>query len=628
MRRGARDNWVRTGISWTDVPYLDRRGAHPPAQVARAQRPAVAGTGPRCGRSTSAPTAHLSLGSFGPDEVSLLRRAVAAGIPLLAGRRAVPRRGRARPGDAPARRQRRPGPRRPAAARGARSTASGTAPPTSTCSARAGTPWRCGWPTADALVGDAGGADRPARARGAPAAQARRLGASCRRRTATTWSRSTSPGCSGTSRCSPPTGRSRCPSRPSRGSRSPSPGWRSTRCAPRGRWRYRVGADDRVYALSETRGLRGVRRPDAGAGAARRAGARRRAGAPPLPRAPARAWGSRTSKTFRDAHAILFAERAAARAARARSRSTRSATSPTTASSQGAPVIHFATRDGADARPGRAPTGSTSRSRSPSTARTSRWRTCSRRSPRAWTGSSCATARTCASTGPSSRTSPSWSRRPRELQEQPDDGVRVGHHDLGLWDELAEVGHRRRAGGAVGPGGPGAARPWTRCPRSTRSGSRRSCGPTSSTGSAGWPSSGSPGSAGSSPTTWGSARRCRPWRWSRTPAATGPAPFLVVAPTSVVGDLGARGRARSRPASTSGRSPSRRPGAATSVARRWPTGADVVVTSYTLLRLEADDYVALDVGRPGARRGADGQEPPAARPTRRCAGSTCRSGSR
>ena len=28
-------------------------------------------------------------------------------------------------------------------------------------------------------------------------------------------------------------------------------------------WRYRVGGDDRVYALSETRGMRGVRRPEA-----------------------------------------------------------------------------------------------------------------------------------------------------------------------------------------------------------------------------------------------------------------------------------------------------------------------------------------------------------------------------
>src|SRR4051812_33278402 len=28
MRRGARDNWVRTGITWSEVPYLDRHGSH------------------------------------------------------------------------------------------------------------------------------------------------------------------------------------------------------------------------------------------------------------------------------------------------------------------------------------------------------------------------------------------------------------------------------------------------------------------------------------------------------------------------------------------------------------------------------------------------------------------------
>ena len=39
--------------------------------------------------------------------------------------------------------------RRPAAARGPARTASGTPPPTSTCWGRAGTPWRCGWPTGD-----------------------------------------------------------------------------------------------------------------------------------------------------------------------------------------------------------------------------------------------------------------------------------------------------------------------------------------------------------------------------------------------------------------------------------------------------------------------------------------------
>ena len=40
----------------------------------------------------------------------------------------------------------------------------------------------------------------------------------------------------------------------------------------------------------------------------------------------------------------------------------------------------------------------------------------------------------------------------------------------------------------------------------------RCCGPTSWTGSAGWRSCGSTGSAASWPTTWGWARRCRPWR--------------------------------------------------------------------------------------------------------------------
>ena len=38
------------------------------------------------------------------------------------------------------------------------------------------------------------------------------------------------------------------------------------------------------------------------------------------------------------------------------------------------------------------------------------------------------------------------------------------------------------------------------------------CGPTSRTVSAGWRSCGSTGSAASSPTTWASARPCRPWR--------------------------------------------------------------------------------------------------------------------
>ena len=41
------------------------------------------------------------------------------------------------------------------------------------------------------------------------------------------------------------------------------------------------------------------------------------------------------------------------------------------------------------------------------------------------------------------RSSPTWRElvdAAGELQEQPPDGVRVGHGDLGLWDELAEIG--------------------------------------------------------------------------------------------------------------------------------------------------------------------------------------------
>ena len=103
------------------------------------------------------------------------------------------------------------------------------------------------------------------------------------------------------------------------------------------------------------------------------------------------------------------------------------------------------------------------------------------------------------------------------------------------------------------------------------------------------------GSAASSPTTWGSARRCRRWRWSPTPAQRGAAPFLVVAPTSVVSTW-----AHEAAAFTPGLDRPRRHRVAVAPRReRSPTcvdGADVVVTSYTLYRLEADDYVAQTWG--------------------------------
>ena len=116
MRRGARDNWVRSGISWSDVPYLDRNGAHPPEQVVALN--------------------DLLSGHRTGDAAALLRRRRQRGAGVLRARRGVAgparRRGRdaaaardravlggaRRPGHPAARRQRRARARRPAAARG------------------------------------------------------------------------------------------------------------------------------------------------------------------------------------------------------------------------------------------------------------------------------------------------------------------------------------------------------------------------------------------------------------------------------------------------------------------------------------------------------------------------------
>ena len=88
-----------------------------------------------------------------------------------------------------------------------------------------------------------------------------------------------------------------------------------------------------------------------------------------------------------------------------------------------------------------------------------------------------------------------------------------------------------------------------------------------------------------------------------------PTPFLVVAPDQRGGELGPRGRPLRAGPRRCARSPSPRPAAASTLAEAVD-GADLVVTSYALFRLEFDDYVAHDVGRPGARRGAVRQEPP------------------
>ncbi len=178
LQRGARDNWVRTGIAWTDVPQLDRRG-HPPAQVA-ALNDLLAAHRTASRQLYFGADAHISLGGFGPGEVALLRQAADSGMPLVPGRGPVGRRP-GRPGHAAARRERPGRGGRPAPAR--RATRAGVVP--------RGRPRRARrrWSRGRALDGgrrrlggDAGGAHPARRPRGAPAAAAGRLGRGARRR--------------------------------------------------------------------------------------------------------------------------------------------------------------------------------------------------------------------------------------------------------------------------------------------------------------------------------------------------------------------------------------------------------------------------------------------------------------
>ena len=88
--------------------------------------------------------------------------------------------------------------------------------------------------------------------------------------------------------------------------------------------------------------------------------------------------GLEDSKTFRDAHAILFAEQLLP-GLRGQVEIDEIGDQPDYRELDGVPVIHFVTPRAPDDDQRAAPTGSTSRSRSPSTAPTSRWPTCWRR---------------------------------------------------------------------------------------------------------------------------------------------------------------------------------------------------------------------------------------------------------
>ncbi len=97
----------------------------------------------------------------------------------------------------------------------------------------------------------------------------------------------------------------------------------------------------------------------------------------------------------------------------------------------------------------------------------------------------------------------------RALSDSPAASLRISRYQAGLWAELAALGvvteqaqaWQRQVGALLELDAIAEHEPRRRC--------RRSCGPTSAMASAGWRRCGSSSSAESSPTTWGSARRCR-----------------------------------------------------------------------------------------------------------------------
>jgi len=82
VQRGARDNWVKSGVAWTDVPYLDGRSELDPDQVA------VLGellTAHRAANRQSyyGAESHLSMSTFGPSLWALLDEARRVGLSLV-----------------------------------------------------------------------------------------------------------------------------------------------------------------------------------------------------------------------------------------------------------------------------------------------------------------------------------------------------------------------------------------------------------------------------------------------------------------------------------------------------------------------------------------------------------------
>ena len=582
MRRGARDNWVRTGVAWTEVPYLDRHGPHPPAQVA-ALNDLLSAHRTAMRQLYFGADGQVSLGSFGPDLVALLQRAVDAGMPLLAGE----------------------GVAHVSLAEPVTLQLDVNAAPERDAQLRLGVSLADEWYGAADLdvLGDGGHAAALwlaeddawsvtlAALTAPPGPEVRRL---LKR---------------GDSVVVPASDRGELvaeylprlqrhvPVISSDGSvvvpEPPEPRFVLTvrwdaadDVGVAWSWRYRVGGDDRVYALSETRGMRGVRRPEL---------ERELLDALTLDEEQAyhlcrghqRGMGLEDSKRFRDVHAIVFAEELLP-GLREQVEVEEIGDQPDYRQVDGVPVVHFASRETSDVDGVDRPVD--------------------------WLdlevevtveGVHIALAHLLAAlTKGMDRVimrngthvninRPEFAHLARlveaaaELQEQPSGGLRVGHHDLGLWDELAEVGIVDAQ-----------AAQWVRAAQALRSletlpdvepvGVKAELRSYQLTGFRWLAYLWQCGLGGILADDMGLGKTLQTLALVAHAREQGSAPFLVVAPTSVVGLWAGEAAAFT-------------PGldvrlVTESHARRGQSiealaaDADVVVTSYTLFRLEASDY--------------------------------------
>jgi superfamily II DNA or RNA helicase len=181
----------------------------------------------------------------------------------------------------------------------------------------------------------------------------------------------------------------------------------------------------------------------------------------------------------------------------------------------------------------------------------------------------------------------------RELEEQPSDGVRVSRHDLGLWAELDEIGlvdaqASRWARSAR------ALRDLTELPAVDPVGVQADLRHYQLEGFRWLAFLWRSGLGGILADDMGLGKTLQTLALMAHARAEGSGPFLVVAPTSVVGTW-AHEAETFVPGLTVRAVTESRSRRGTSLAEVCD-GADVVVTSYTLYRLEVDDYVARDWG--------------------------------